>query len=75
MVLTGMRFEDNIDIYYIGDDNIVYHCYNGSPTGWNWVGPMAISSNNAKCGISCAQETIGNRCVLLGFLIKVEELL
>ena len=56
MVLAGMRFEDNIDIYYIGDDNIVYHCYNGSPTGWNWVGPMAISSSNAKCGISCVRK-------------------
>ena len=55
-MLAGMRFKDNIDIYYIVLDNIVYHCYNGSSVGWKWVGPTAISKANAKYGISCVRK-------------------
>ena len=55
-MLAGMRFKDNIDIYYIGNDNIVYHCYNGAEVGWKWVGPTAISKANANCGISCVRK-------------------
>ena len=38
-----LRFQDNIDVYFVGQDERVYHTYSGIYTNWNWMNCQVIS--------------------------------
>lgn len=50
-----MRFGEHIDVYFVGDNNRVWHTYSGAASQWAWNNPEQISEMNAVTGIAAVR--------------------